>query len=129
MEHIRIKVDGKEHEVGIEELDDGKLRVHLDKESYEVESEPASHSAEADDVPATCGSTEDNNAIRAPLPGIVFAVLVKEGEAVKQGQPLVKIVAMKMENEIAAPKDATVTSIAVKKNDSVQKGDVLVTIS
>ena len=66
--------------------------------------------------------------VTSPLPGTIYDIKVKKGDKVKGGQPLIKLVAMKMENEITAKKAGTVKEIKVKKNDTVNKGDVLIII-
>ena len=66
--------------------------------------------------------------VPAPLPGNVFAIKVKEGDAVKAGDVLVIIEAMKMENEVCAPSDGVVKQIAVSKGALVATGDTLVVI-
>ena len=67
--------------------------------------------------------------VESPLPGVVIEVSVKEGQAVKQGQKVAVLEAMKMENEIAATVDGTVTAIHVNKGDSVLEGAPIVTIA
>ena len=62
------------------------------------------------------------------MPGTILNVPVKAGQAVKKGDVLVVLEAMKMENEIKAAKDATVISVAVSKGESVNTGTVLVTL-
>jgi len=62
------------------------------------------------------------------LPGIIYEIKVKKGDKVEQGQPLIKLVAMKMENEITANKSGIIKEIRVKKNDTVNRGDVLIII-
>ncbi|MGI6314123.1 MAG: biotin/lipoyl-containing protein [Candidatus Cryptobacteroides sp.] len=76
----------------------------------------ASASATAS-APATGGSK-----ITSPLPGVVIELCVKEGEAVKRGQKLLVLEAMKMENEIQAESDGTVSKLFVNKGDSVLEG-------
>jgi biotin carboxyl carrier protein len=62
------------------------------------------------------------------MPGTVLDVKVKEGDSVTNGQVLVVLEAMKMENEIFAPADGTVASVNVGKGASVNAGDVLVSL-
>ncbi len=64
----------------------------------------------------------------APLPGTIYSVDVTAGQAVKSGQVLVVIEAMKMENEILAPHDGTVLQVAVTKGSAVNTGDTLVVL-
>jgi biotin carboxyl carrier protein len=66
--------------------------------------------------------------IRAPMPGKVVKLLATVGEAVKSGQGVMVIEAMKMENELKAPRDGTVLTIAVKEGQPVESGQVLATI-
>ena len=67
--------------------------------------------------------------VTSPLPGVIIEVSVKEGQAVKSGQKVAVIEAMKMENEISATKDGTVTAIHVSKGDSVLEGADIVSIA
>ncbi len=66
--------------------------------------------------------------VTSPLPGNIFAIKVKEGDAVKSGDVLVVIEAMKMENEVCAPSDGVVKQIVVSKGALVATGDTLVVI-
>ena len=68
-------------------------------------------------------------AINAPMPGTILSVNVKPGQAVKKGDVLVMLEAMKMDNEIMAPTDGTVGAVNVTKGQSVQSGDVLLTLA
>ena len=62
------------------------------------------------------------------MAGAILTVLVKPGDSVKQGQPLVVLEAMKMENQITAPVAGTVKSVDVKEGESVGEGHVLVVL-
>ena len=66
--------------------------------------------------------------INAPMPGTILDVKVSAGDAVKSGDVLAILEAMKMENEIMAPSDGTVAGVHVKKGDSVNSGDLLVSL-
>ncbi len=77
-------------------------------------------------APVTPGAGEK---ILAPMPGLVLRLEVKQGQAVKSGQLVMVMEAMKMENEIFAPCDGTVSSISVSQGQQLQSGDVLMTIA
>jgi len=66
------------------------------------------------------------NSIKAPMPGLIIDLRVKAGDAVKAGDPLLILEAMKMENIIKSPGNATVKKVAIKKGDSVEKGQVMI---
>ena len=65
---------------------------------------------------------------RSPMPGTILDIKVKAGAAVKAGDVVMILEAMKMENEISAPQDGTIASIDVRKGDTVNSGDVLYTM-
>lgn len=79
-------------------------------------------------APAAPAATASGTVVSAPLPGNILAIQVKEGDAVKEGQVLVLIEAMKMENEVMAPADGVVKQIAVTKGAVVATGDTLLVI-
>ena len=67
--------------------------------------------------------------INAPMPGKILAVKANAGDAVKKGQVLLILEAMKMENEIQAPEDGTVASINVKEGATVEAGSLLASLN
>ena len=120
MKNLRITVNGVAYDVQVEELG-----------ADAVASAPAAAPAPAKAAPApkaapkTVGAGEK---VAAPMPGTIVSVNVSDGQAVKKGDVLVVLEAMKMENEIKAPKDGTITGISVNKGESVDTGATLVTI-
>ena len=108
-----------------------KYRVNVNGTVFEVEIEemtgaPAAPAAAP--APAAPAVPAGGEKITAPLPGTILAVNVANGSAVKKGDVLMILEAMKMENEIMAPCDGAVTSVAVTKGASVESGTLLCTI-
>lgn len=66
------------------------------------------------------------NTIKAPMPGLIIDLKVKNGDAVKSGDPLLILEAMKMENIIKAPGEGVVKTVKIQKGDSVEKNQVLI---
>lgn len=85
---------------------------------------PAPAAAPAAAAPAAGGET-----VASPMPGSIIDVRVAVGQAVKSGDVLIVLEAMKMENEIVAPRDGTVAQVLVTKGTSVDTGTALVVLS
>ncbi|HLN21887.1 MAG TPA: acetyl-CoA carboxylase biotin carboxyl carrier protein subunit [Bacteroidales bacterium] len=66
--------------------------------------------------------------VKAPMPGKIIDVLVREGATIQRGEPVVILEAMKMQNEIMAPASGTVTKVSARNNTNVMKDDILVEI-
>lgn len=128
MEDLTIKVNGKEYSVKVEETEDGKLLVHCNGDVYEVEApynkEAAIFNREKKQEIEEAGKF----VVTAPLPGTIFEVKIKKGQKVKEGDSLIKLIAMKMENDITAPRSGTIKEIRVRKDDTVNKDDILAII-
>ena len=124
-----------------------KYRVTLNNRVYEVEVEegsavllneyeaaspaPAAVSAPApkqESAPAPAPSG-DGNAVKAPMPGNILKISVTVGQKVSEGETLLVLEAMKMENEVTADRSGTVTGIIAAKGQTVGTGDPLVVIS
>ena len=84
----------------------------------------------AETAPSTAPAvTGDGEGVDSPMPGTILKINVAAGQTVKEGDLLVILEAMKMENEIFAPKGGTVIQVLVEKGASVNTGDVLVVIA
>ena len=67
--------------------------------------------------------------VKSPMPGNILKINVSQGQKVNEGDVLIVLEAMKMENEIVAPRDGKITSVAAQKGATVAPGDVLFTIA
>jgi biotin carboxyl carrier protein len=128
MEDITIKVDGKEYDVKVQETDDGKILVHCNGDVYEVETAQNKEAAIFNKVKKEKIEESGKSVITSPLPGTVYEIKVNKGDKVKAGKSLIKLIAIKMENDITAKRPGTVKEIKVKKDESVSKDDILMII-
>ena len=143
MKSYKFKINGKDYAVTIGEAEGRMLSVNVNGADYQVELEnapvaapapvqtaaPAAAAAVAPAAPAPAARAGAGEKVNSPLPGVIVEVSVKEGQAVKAGQKVAVLEAMKMENEIPAPKDGTITAIHVNKGDSILEGAPVVTIA
>ena len=127
----KITLNGRTYEV---EVEAGKAML-LDEYEAIVPSAPAAAPAPvaaAAPAPAAAPAapvvTGAGEAVNAPMPGNILKVNVTQGQAVKEGEVLCVLEAMKMENEIMAPKAGTVTQVLVSKGSTVDTGAPLVVI-
>lgn len=126
MKRYLITVKGISYEVEVEELK-GQKTADTVKQSAEPAPAPeVSAPAPAVSAPAPASSDSSKN-ITCPMPGTILKVMVKPGDAIKRGDVVIILEAMKMENEIFATDDATVESVNVSEGSTANTGDVLVT--
>jgi biotin carboxyl carrier protein len=141
MKDYKYIINGKEYKVAIGDIENDIANITVNGEDYKVEMEkepepekkkvvvrpvtvaPTSASVSS---PSATNNVNTNNAIKAPLPGLLVKVCVAVGQAVKKGETVVVLEAMKMANNLTAEKDGTVSAILVKEGDSVMEGTVLV---
>lgn len=117
MRIYKIKVNGKTYEVKVMGITETEP-VEVKSEKVAVEKAPA--------APAPVASTpSEGKAVPAPMQGTILDLKVKVGDAVKAGDTLLILEAMKLENEIKSPTDGKVLSIAVSKGQSVSMNETL----
>ena len=127
MKKFNITVNGKSYEVDVEEIGGVPSAPVAPRAAAPRAAAPkAAPKAAAKAAPkaAVAGGTQ----ITAPMPGTIFDLKVKEGDAVSAGDVVLVLEAMKMENEISTPVDGTVSQILVKTGESVNGGDVMIVI-
>lgn len=119
-----VEVDGQEFEVGV----DRKVKRHTEPLSVKPVRTSAPSAEPTAPAPAAPTISATGREIVAPLPGLILTLLVKEGDRVKSGQTVLKMEAMKMENEIKANRDGVVEKIFVKEGVAVLENAPLVKI-
>lgn len=141
MNQYKYTIDGKEYVVEIGEIKDLKADIAVNGEHYTVEMEPekepekkkvvlgAPAADNADEKEASSSANVNtNNAVKAPLPGVITEIKVTVGQEVNAGDTLVVLEAMKMANNIEAEKAGHVTAICVKPGESVMEDAPLVVV-
>jgi biotin carboxyl carrier protein len=150
MKTYNYKIQGVDYEVNIDDVEGNIAKVTVNGKEFEVEMNhplrptqksvkrpvaaavapatanqaPAAAAAPVNAAPATGKGVKVNS----PLPGTITSVNVAVGQAVKAGDVVIVLEAMKMQNNIEAENSGTVTSILVNKGDSVMEGTTLLTI-
>ena len=127
----KITLNGRTYEVEVEHgkamlLDEYEAIAPAPVAAAPVAAAPVAAAPAAAAAPAVTGA---GDAVTAPMPGNILKVNVNVGDKVKEGQVLVVLEAMKMENEIMAPKDGTVTQVVVSKGSTVDTGAPLVVLA
>lgn len=147
MKEYKMKINGNDYAVTINEMEDEVALLEVNGTPYKVEFEkpltkkstvsapvsrprPAQAAAPAAaQKPAAASSAPvAGTTVTSPLPGVIIGINVKEGDAVKKGDKIMVLEAMKMENVIEATADGTVKSLKVKQGDSVLEGAPLAII-
>jgi biotin carboxyl carrier protein len=141
-------VNGKGVAWDLVEVSDGYFHILVESKSYKAEivkADPATKSFQIkvngrifsvevkdkfdlllEKMGMTASTTSKINIIKAPMPGLIIDLKVKNGDTVQSGDPLLILEAMKMENIIKAPGEGVVKTVRIKKGDSVEKNQVLI---
>lgn len=134
MKKYYVTVNGTRYEVEVEEVK-GEFQdkyesapVSAPQQPQTKETPKAAAAPTQAEKPAPKNNSAGGERINCPMPGTIVNVNVKEGTAIKKGDLLFVLEAMKMENEIVSPVDGTVTSVAVTKGQTVNTEDLLAVI-
>ena len=133
MRKFLINVNGNQYEVEVEEITSSetstKPQVEYSQPAPKAERPAPQPKQEAKaEAPKKVAAKAGQEVVKAPMPGTILSINVKEGDNVKKGQILLILEAMKMENEIVSPRDGKIARIVVSKGSSVNTGDDIVII-
>lgn len=141
MKEYNYKIKGASYNVKIQGIEENIAKVEVNGIAFDVELEkPVAQpkpvvravAAPVRTVEAPKAAQEavaaGVSAVRSPLPGTIIDIRVTVGQAVKKGETVVVLEAMKMENNIDADRDGKVKEIKVAKGDTVMEGSILITI-
>ena len=131
MKRYQITVNGVAYDVTVEELGGAPVAPVA---PAPVAAAPAPVAAPAPapaaaPAPAPAAAPAGGTPVNSPMPGTILRVNVKVGDAVKSGDVLMVLEAMKMENDICAPCDGTVAAVAVSQGAAVTTDELLVTLA
>ena len=140
MKEYKYIINGTEYQVTIGDIVENIANVTVNGEDYKVEMEkepepekkkvvlgqPAAEKSQDEATPAANVNT--NNAVKAPLPGVITDIKVNVGDQVKKGDVVIVLEAMKMANNLESEKDGKVTAILVSQGASVMEDTPLIVI-
>lgn len=138
----KYTINGNQYEIIIGDIAENTATVTVNGEEYKVEMEPepveekkvvvrkpaTAENSENSDNSENAANINTNNAIKAPLPGVITEICVNVGDEVNAGDTVVVLEAMKMANNIEAEKAGKITAICVKPGQTVMEDDALVVI-
>ena len=132
MKEYKYTINGTKYEVAVGDIEENIVTVTVNGETYKVEMEKEAEPEKKKPVlgkpAAASANINKNNAIKAPLPGVITDIKVAVGDDVKVGDTVVVLEAMKMANNLQAEKAGKVTAICVKVGESVMEDDALIVI-
>ena len=140
MKEYKYTIDGKEYVVAIGDIVENIAAVTVNGEEFQVEMEPEAEpekkkvvlgqpaSESNENEPVAAANVNTQNAVKAPLPGVITDIKVSVGQEVKKGDVVIVLEAMKMANNLEAERDGKVTAICVKTGENVMEDAPLVVI-
>lgn len=140
MKEFKYTINGNKYEVTIGNIEGRNVELTVNGEPYTVQMEPnevkkervkvsaPKPAAKPVSAPQQVAPAASGDALKAPLPGVIKNICVAVGDTVSEGQTLVVLEAMKMENNLDAEKAGTVTAIHVEVGQNVMENTPLVTI-
>ena len=129
MKKLKITLNGKSYEVDVEILkdDDTPTMPYMPMASSVVPPPVPSAAAPSAHTPKAAPAASGDNALTAPMNGVVIEILVKVGDTVKANQTVVVLEAMKMKTNISSSRDGKIASINIAPNDSIETGQIMLT--
>ena len=129
-EAYKVTVNGTVYEVEVEAMGGAQAAAPVAKAAPAPTAAPAAKAAPAPAAPkaAPVVASAGGETVSSPMPGKILRVVAAQGSTVAEGEVLLILEAMKMENEIVAPVGGTVTQMAAKEGATVNSGDVLAVI-
>lgn len=143
MKQFSFKIHGNNYKVDVIEVEDNIAQIEVNGSLFEVELEKeiksaktpklirssVHHSGDSDRAKTRKpDAAKGTGVVKAPLPGTILEIKIREGDEIKAGDIMLIMEAMKMENEIKSAASGIVKSIKVHQGDAVLEGDVLVEI-
>ena len=140
MKEYKYTIDGKEYVVAIGDIVENIATVTVNGEEFQVEMEPEAEPEKKkvvlgqpapeskENEPVAAANVNTQNAVKAPLPGVITDIKVSVGQEVKKGDVVIVLEAMKMANNLEAERDGKVTAICVKTGENVMEDAPLVVI-
>ncbi len=134
MKNYTITVNGNIYDVAVEE-NGGATTLSAPRAAAPVQAptpvQGAAAPAPAQTAKPAAASNGAQGAVKvnAPMPGKILGIKAEAGQAVKKGQVILVLEAMKMENEIVAPQDGTIASLNVSVGDMIESGALLATLN
>ena len=127
MKNRKVKVDGEEYEVELEKQE-GVWNVTIEGKSFRIEIEGNPVGDMAGNKRKKKGRGKKSGTISSTIPGKIVSIAVEEGDIVAEGDVVMILEAMKMQNEIQAPLSGSVTAVNCKPGDSIEANSPLIVI-